>query len=99
MKRNLVVLAAAALLAGMVGTDDRWTRRIHRQPRGWSIWRAIDWQRADDITDLQSVYAVHGDSVARGAGVAGKPWFSVSLTAENCWCCGWRLYPPPSAGP
>jgi hypothetical protein len=85
-------------LAGWNGWNrrsGRWTRRIHRQPRGWSIWRAIDWQRADDIADLQSVYAVHGDSVARGAGVAGKPWFSVSLTAENCWCCGLEAVPAP----
>ena len=79
MKRNLVALAAAALLAGMVATDAMAAEHGgFGWPHGW-YWRAADW-RADDTTNFQSVYAVHCHSVARGARLAGKPWISISLS-------------------
>jgi hypothetical protein len=80
-----LLLFCSELTAASV--DECSCRRTRRWPRGRlhkrSIWRAIDWQRANDITDLQSVYSVHCASVTGGACLAGKLWITISLTAEH----------------
>ena len=43
---------------------------------------------------VQSVYAVHGHSVARGARLSGKPWISISL---KCDAADGGSPPPPVA--
>jgi hypothetical protein len=73
MKRNLVALAVAALLTGMVATD-----ALAAGHAGFGS------SHMGGRTDLQSVHSVHRDSVARGPCLAGKPWITVSLKSEHC---------------
>ena len=64
----------------------RRTWRIRRWPLGrpheYAIWRAIDWKRDWDITNLQSIEPVHCDAVTRSRRLAGKSWITVSLTCD-----------------
>jgi hypothetical protein len=64
----------------------RRTWRIRRwplgRPHGYAIWRAIDWKRDWDITNLQSIEPVHCDAVTGSRRLAGKSWITVSLTCD-----------------
>jgi hypothetical protein len=76
--------AAAVLLTGMVATDA--LAAGHGGYGGGHMGGRFGEPLigSDDITDLQSVHSVQRDSVARGPGLAGKPWITVSLKSEHC---------------